>query len=176
MAAACPTTRLGADEALRASRKTTPISRISPLFEGLVDALARHAAAERDLEGLDYWAEDALGLRVATESAFTDVATLLSAIQRAPLRAGGDEVLQDMASLIDRMIGSEEPGTFQRLHWRLPRLAPRDCRGSGGTATDTQRLLRSARCLIGALARLELYGAAPRNSADGDPVQELNFF
>lgn len=176
MAAACPTTRLGADEALRASRKTFPISRISPLFGGLVDALARHAAAERDLEGLDYWADDALSLRVATESAFTDVATLLSAIQRAPLRAEGDEALQEMAILIDRIIGSEEPGMFRRLHWRLPRPDGRDYRERGGPAADTQRLLRSAHRTIGALARLELYGAAPPNSANGDPVQELNFF
>lgn len=175
MAAACPTTRLGADEALHASKTTTPISRITPLFERLVDALARHAAAERDLEGLDYWAEDALSLRVATESAFTDVATLLSAIQRAPLRAGGDEALQEMAILIDRMIGSEEPGTFRRLHWRLPRLASPDSRRSGGLAPDTQRLLLSSRCMIAALARLELYGGAPRSTGD-DPVPEMNAF
>lgn len=176
MAAACPITRLGADEALQASKTTTPSSWISPLFARLLDALARHAAAERNLQGADYWAEGTLRLRVATETAFTDVATLLSAIQRAPLRAHGDEALQEMASLIDRMIGSEEAGMFQRLHWRLPRLASPDSCRSGDLAPDTQRLLLSARRMIGALSRLELYGTTPRDRGDDDPTCAMNAF
>ncbi len=166
MADATPTTRCGATEVLPVSVQPFPTP-INTMFPQLLAALARHVAAERDLEHLDYWSGAALPLRVATETAFTEVATLLCALQRAPVETQDDAVLQDMALLIDRMIGSEEPGMFARLHGSLPHcVGERHRDGTSLARPRTQTMLMTAHRLIDNLARLELYGGRSRQEIE----------
>lgn len=166
MAVATPTTRCGAPEALPVHAQAIPTP-ISMMFARLLDALARHVAVERDLEHVDYWSGAALSLRLGTETAFTEVATLLSALQRAPAETQDDVPLQDMALLIDRMIGSEEPGMFARLHGSLPHCVGERHRDGARLARPiTQRMLMTARRRIDDLARLELYGGCSRQEIE----------
>ncbi|MCZ0962461.1 hypothetical protein [Paracoccus benzoatiresistens] len=174
MADASTITRRGAHEALPALPRHTSPSPITELFPQLLDAISRHVAAERAVEGVDYWSHPTL--QVAAEVAQTDVATLLAAIQREPLRVAGDRALQDMTHLIDCMIGSEQAGTFQRLHWRLPVMDGHVFPEADGPAvTHTRTMLRAARRQIDAMARLDLYSAAPREDFDVDVLTRMDF-
>ena len=121
MAKAIPNTPVTATEVLSHQDSVTKTA-ISRMFSDLLDALARHVETERDLQGIDFWDIACRHWRTDAENAFNDVAALLSRIQRArPFRVD-DLLLQRTARLIDAMIGSEEPGMFQRLHCLLPRL------------------------------------------------------
>ncbi|RJL15838.1 hypothetical protein C9E82_20325 [Paracoccus siganidrum] len=147
------------------------------MFSGLLDALARHAETERDLQGIDIWDVACRHWLTDAENAFTDVATLLSAIQRErPFRVE-DLLLQRAARLIDAMIGSEEPGMFQRLHYLLPRLDGQLYRPGNGPITEPVRqMLRTARGLIDELASLQLYAETNGDEIGGpapEPCAEL---
>lgn len=85
-------------------------------FAALLDALSRHALAERDIEHVDVWDPAFRHWLTEAEEVFTEVTTLLSRIRRAEFVRAEDLPLQRLAAVIDAMTGSEEPGTFQRLH------------------------------------------------------------
>lgn len=166
MAKAIPNTPVTATEVLSRQDSFTDTV-ISRMFSGLLDALARHAETERDLQGIDFWDIACRRWRTDAENAFTDVATLLSAIQRArPFRVE-DLLLQRTARLIDTMIGSEEPGMFQRLHCLLPRLDRQFYQPSDGSVAEPVRqMLRAARGLIHELSVLPLYAGADEHDMD----------
>lgn len=176
MAKAIPTTRAGATEDLPHQDSVTDTA-ISRMFSDLLDALARHVETERELQGMDIWDIACRRWRTDAENAFTDVATLLPAIQRArPFRVE-DLLLQRTARLIDTMIGSEEPGMFQRLHCLLPRLdrqfyLPTD----HPVAEPVKHMLRAARGLIQELSTLPLYAEADEpdmDVSDAEPHDQL---
>src|SRR5690606_8326350 len=91
-------------------------------FSQLLIALATLVEAERDLEHFDIWdlATDHW-LREA-EEAFTRVTTLVHRIRNAAPARLEDRKLQRVTTLLDTMIGSEQPGTFQRFHAKLHRF------------------------------------------------------
>lgn len=166
MAKAIPTTRIRATE-VPPHQDSFPPSTISLMFSRLLDALARHVETERDLQGIDIWDVACRHWLTDAEDAFTHVATLLSAIQRArPFRVE-DLLLQRAARLIDAMIGSEEPGMFQRLHYLLPRLDGQLYWPSNGPiAEPVRQMLRTARGLIEELATLPLYAGTDADDMD----------
>lgn len=166
MAEAIPTTPVTATEVLPHQDSLTP-STISLMFSHLLDALARHVAAERDLEGVDFWDVAFLQWRVEAEESYTVMATLLSAIQREMIACHEDEPLQCMASLIDHMVGSEESGTFQRLHCSLPRFdAWFNYRNDSAVAEPVSQMLMTARGLIEELSTLSLYAEVDEDDMD----------
>lgn len=173
MAKAIHTTRSGATEDLPHQDSFTDTT-MSTMFSRLLDALARHIQAERDIEDIDMWDLAYRDWLSDAEIAFTDVATLLSSIQRErPVRVG-DLVLQDAVRLIDAMIGSEEPGMFQRLHFLLPRLHGQfHWLGAGAAAEPVRQMLMAARNLIEELSTLPIYAEADEDEDDTDnPVSE----
>ena len=114
--------------------------------------------AERDLEHFDVWdIATAHWLRDA-ELAHARVTTLIGAIRNASSVLPTDRKLQRVAALIDMMIGSEEPGTFQRLHCNLHRIDGlfRHA-GEGPVARRVAELLAGARSQIDALATLSTF-------------------
>lgn len=160
MAKAIPTTPHKVTEVLPYGGDI-PESIISEMFPRLLDALARHIRAERDIEDIDFWDIAFLNWRIEAEEAYTDVAALLSAIRRATLDHQEDLPLQRMARLIDSMIGSEEPDAFHRLHCRLPRFETLfRSRGYGTGSKRVERMLLDAHACIDELAILRLYASA----------------
>lgn len=158
MATATATTPIRATEVLHIYKLTpTPIM---SAFAHLLDALARHAVAERDIEDVDIWDVGFRHWLTEAEEVFTEVTTLLSRIRRADIGRAEDLPLQRVADVIDAMIGSEEPGMFQRLHAWLPtRLF--DCPGASPAARQVRRMLGQAGERIDGLAHLQTYAALP---------------
>lgn len=129
-------------------------------FADLLDALSRHAVAERDIEDVDFWAPAFRHWLTEAEEVFTEVTTLISRIRRADLDRAEDLPLQRVADVIDAMTGSEEPGMFQHLHAWLPtRLF--DCPGASPAARQVRRMLGQARERIDTLSHLQTYAALP---------------
>lgn len=154
MADATPTMSLDAPETPAA---LVP-SRIMGCFSQLLVMLSALVEAERDLEHFDIWdIATAHWLRDA-ELAHTRVTTQLSMIRNASPVLPADRKLQRVATLIDMMIGSEEPGTFQHLHRNLPRIDGlfRHA-GEGPVARRVAELLASARRRIDDLATLSTF-------------------
>ncbi|HRM74878.1 MAG TPA: hypothetical protein PLI13_09310 [Paracoccus sp. (in: a-proteobacteria)] len=159
MADATATTSFGATEVLQKDILTTPTF-ISSAFAALLDALSRHALAERGIEDVDIWDLAFCHWLTEAEQVFTEVTTLIGVIRRADPARVEDRVLQRLTTLIDAMIGSEEPGTFQRLHARLP-VALFRCPGEGPAALQARWMLAAARRRIDALAQLATYADLP---------------
>lgn len=170
MAIATATTPPAATEVLRKGRFThTPIS---IAFAALLDALSRHAIAERDIEGVDIWDIAFRDWLTEAEVVFTEMTTLLSRIRNTDLVRAEDLPPQRLAVVIDAMIGSEEPGTFQRLHAWLP-AALFHCPGVSPAARQARQMLAMARDRIDALARLESYADLPATDEPDLPEKSL---
>ena len=132
------------------------------LFSELLVALAALVEAERDLEHFDRWGQTGNGWLRDAERAFTRVTTLITRIRGRVALLPGDLALQRVALLIDRMIGSEEPGSFGRIHAQLHRYdALFACRGSGPMVRRVNALLGDARRRIDELATLATFIDAP---------------
>ena len=147
-------------------------SRIMGCFSQLLVMLSALIEAERDLEHFDIWdIATAHWLRDA-ELAHTRVATLIGAIRNASSVLPADRKLQRVATLIDMMIGSEEPGTFQHPHRNLHRIDGlfRHA-GAGPVARRVAELLAGARSRIDALATLSTF-VDPLIIDDLDDAQE----
>lgn len=143
-------------------------------FSELLVALAALVEAERDLEHFDRWGQAGNGWLRDAEHAFTRVSTLITRIRSQVAVLPGDLALQRVARLIDRMIGSEKPGSFGRIHAQLHRYhALFACRGSGPMVRRVNALPGDARRRIDELATLATFIDAPfvdeRPLVDPDP-------
>ena len=142
-------------------------------FSQLLIALATLVEAERDLEHFDIWdlATDHW-LREA-EEAFTQVTTLVHRIRNAAPARLEDRKLQRVTTLLDTMIGSEEPGTFQRFHSRLHRFDWLfSHHGGSPLARRVAELLNVARRRIDELAELPCFIDTPM-ADEVEPAPEM---
>ena len=131
---------------------------ISAAFSGLLTALARHAEAERDIEDVDVFDPAFRDWLTDAENTFTSVTTLISSIGRAEPARSEDLPLQRMTMLVDAMIGSEEPGTFARLHRLMPQFeAAFRSKQNNGVARRVNHMLLTACARMDELASLLSY-------------------
>lgn len=131
---------------------------VSTAFSRLLVALAQHAEAERDIEDVDIWNPAFHAWLTDAEEAFTLVTTLITEIGNAEPIQATDLPLQRMASYVDAMIGSEEPGTFRRLHLAVPRfLKAVRCTDDSASARRVNHMLLSAGLRLDELAGLISY-------------------
>lgn len=146
---------------------------VSTAFSQLLVALAQHAEAERDIEDVDTWDPAFRAWLTDAEDAFTRVSTLITAIGNAEPIHATDVPLQRMASYVDAMIGSEEPGTFRRLHVLMPRVqAAIHCTEGSASARRVNHMLLTAGLRMDELAGLLSYEDLLPEDAD-DAGREL---
>ena len=131
---------------------------ISTAFSCLLVALVRHAEAERDIEDVDIWDTAFRTWLTDAEEAFTLVTTLITQIANAEPARPHDVPLQRMTLFIDMMIGSEEPGEFQRLHQLAARFQDAIlCTDGSASARRVNQMLAVAGLRMDELAGLISY-------------------
>lgn len=142
---------------------------ISTAFSCLLVALARHAEAERDIEDVDIWDPAFRNWLTDAEEAFTLVTTLITQIGNAEPARPHDVPLHRMAMFIDLMVGSEEPGEFQRLHQLVPRFQDAiRCTDGSASARRVNHMLLTAGLRLDELAGLISYEDLLPESADDE--------
>lgn len=145
---------------------------ISSQFSELLGALARHVEAEQDIQDVDIWNPAFRGWLTDAENCYERVTTLIASIRQAPLARRADLPLQRMAVLLDAMIGSEEPGAFQRIHRMLPgAMSLWHCPGNDAVAHRVRQMIAAALVRIEEMATLPTYadpGAEDMDVAAGD--------
>lgn len=140
---------------------------ISTQFSELLGALARHIEAERDIADVDVWDPAFRTWLTDAEHSYDRVSTLVSEIRHAPLARCADLPLQRMATLLDAMIGSEEPGSFQRIHRMLPEATSLlHCPGDDAVAHRTRQMIATAFARIAEMAMLLTYADLDAEDVD----------
>lgn len=146
----------------------TPTS-ISAQFSELLGALARHIEAERDVQDVDIWDVAFRSWLTEAEDCYDRVTTLIAAIRHAPLARRADLPLQRMATLLDAMIGSEEPGAFQRIYRMLPEaMSLLHCPGNDAVAHRMRQMIASAFARLDEMATLPTYADPGAEDVDVD--------
>lgn len=131
---------------------------IAAAFSALMTALPLHIAAEREIEDVDIWNPAFRHWLTDAEAAFTVVTGLLWGISAAAIERAEDKPLQRMSMLLDRMVGSEEPGAFRHYHALLLRFAPLfRCGGHGVIARHCDAMLVAAFTHIETMSDLLTY-------------------
>ncbi|MEI4469671.1 hypothetical protein [Frigidibacter sp. MR17.24] len=133
-------------------------SPISIAFSALLGTLALHIEAERDIEDVDIWDPAFANWLRDAEEIQTRLSRQVLALTDAEETRDEDEPLRRMAMLIEGMTGSEEPGTFQRLH---PMVVHYEhlfrCEGTTATALRVDRMLLTAAQRLETMASLDIY-------------------
>lgn len=149
---------------------------MSRAFAGFLPALAEFVQAERDYEDVAHsqdpayriWQRDA---ELAQERLTGSIRRFNTLQQEIP----EDRPLRRFVTLVDTMLGDEEPGHAKRLHrkMQIAFFAEFQVPGIGATAMHRNALLVQARHLVSAMAALPLFdgedisvtGAGPDFSA-----------
>lgn len=133
---------------------------MSRAFTQLLQVQAAFIQAERDLEHVGHsqdpaykeWLKDA-------EGAQEHLTVCLRDFHALPVETIEDRPLQRMASLIDEMLGNDEPGGARRQHrgMQLAFFSKYQAQGLGATAMHRNMLLIQARHLTSAMIALPLF-------------------
>ncbi|MCX7568067.1 hypothetical protein OS189_17125 [Sulfitobacter sp. F26169L] len=137
------------------SQYPTPVARA---FAALPCALARHIETEREIEDVDIWDLAFRDWLTDAEHAYADVTTHLFNITAAEVVCEDDKPLVRMAMLIDALVGSEDPDTFEHLYRLLPQFEDLfQCHGQGPAARHRDNMLCAVRRHIDTMASLLTY-------------------
>jgi hypothetical protein len=140
---------------------------IASAFCTLLPALAQHIEAEREIEHVDIWNTAFRSWLTDAEHAFTEVTTQLSVIMATDLACIEDKPLKRMVMLIDALVGSEEPDTFQHLYGLLPKFQHLFyCSGKGPAVRHRNLMLKVALEHIDTMATLLTYDSAANGGSD----------
>lgn len=131
---------------------------VAMAFSALMTALPLHIEAEREIEDVNVFDPAFRSWLTDAEAVFTDVTNLFTAIATADVARAEDRPLKRMSMLLDAMVGSETPGTFQHYRELLPRFEHLfRCTGSGPVALQYDAMLVAAFAHIETMAMLLTY-------------------
>lgn len=151
----------------------------SDAFPDLLKSVFNLIVAERDLEDTSYSQDPAYSawLRDA-ELAHESLTGSLCHFHKLPIHSAADQPLQLMASLIDGMLGHEEPGGARQLQLRMEVafFTKFQISGIGSTAMHRNGMLLQARHLVSALAALPLFDGTAESPDDDLDVGDVATF
>lgn len=131
-------------------------------FPSLLASVLNVITAERDLADISYSQDPAYSawLREA-ELAQDSLTDALRHFHALPLVIPADRPLQRMATLVDTMLGHEDPGGARQLHRKMQMafFTSFQVQGIGTVAMRHNGMLIQARHLVAALAALPLFDA-----------------
>lgn len=131
---------------------------VAMAFSALMMALPLHIEAEREIEDVNVFDLAFRNWLTDAEAVFTDVTSLFSTIAIADVARAEDRPLKRMSMLLDAMVGSETPGTFQHYCALLPRFEHLfRCSGSGPVARQCDGMLVMAFTHIETMSMLLTY-------------------